>query len=166
MRSGLTHKNLELAIVAGKIWQKFKRNLFHIFSRRVHAIFIVFFFVFNRQFFVLIWRSVHFSSSKPFNCSNIHFLVKACKFFLHEYGCLGSQRLYSHLFLSSQCGVKNIRRAASLNDSPVFIRALADLVHSHLKEGKTSTKQLTLRCPMCVNPTCGKMRDLFARQTL
>ncbi|KAH9894960.1 ferrochelatase [Cubamyces lactineus] len=61
-----------------------------------------------------------------------------------------------------------IHRAESLNDSPVFIRALADLAASHLKDyssgkiGPTSI-QLGLRCPGCTNATCGAQKTWFAR---
>ncbi|KAF3848741.1 hypothetical protein F7725_015238 [Dissostichus mawsoni] len=52
-----------------------------------------------------------------------------------------------------QCGVENIRRAESLNGNPLFMQALADLVNSHLKSNMSCSRQLTLRCPMCTNPT-------------
>ncbi|KAJ3790745.1 hypothetical protein GGU10DRAFT_129527 [Lentinula aff. detonsa] len=61
-----------------------------------------------------------------------------------------------------------IYRAESLNDSPVFIRALADIAADHLrsqvsgKHGPTSI-QLGLRCPGCVNATCGQKKSWFAR---
>jgi len=59
-------------------------------------------------------------------------------------------------------------RAESLNDSPVFIRALADIVAQHLQDyraekvGSTSV-QMRLRCPGCVNATCGHSKGWFAR---
>ncbi|KAI0780182.1 ferrochelatase [Fomes fomentarius] len=61
-----------------------------------------------------------------------------------------------------------VHRAESLNDSPVFIRALADLAASHLKDyasgksGPTSI-QMGLRCPGCNNATCGAQKAWFAR---
>lgn len=55
----------------------------------------------------------------------------------------------------------NIHRAESLNDSPVFIQAMAEVVKSHLDENEKCTKQLELRCPMCVNETCHQMRKFF-----
>ncbi|KAJ3748741.1 hypothetical protein DFH05DRAFT_1473945 [Lentinula detonsa] len=61
-----------------------------------------------------------------------------------------------------------IYRAESLNDSPVFIRALADIAADHLrsqvsgKHGPTSI-QLGLRCPGCVNATCEQKKSWFAR---
>jgi protoporphyrin/coproporphyrin ferrochelatase len=61
-----------------------------------------------------------------------------------------------------------VERAESLNDSPVFIRALADLAAQHLRDyssgsvGPTSV-QLGLRCPGCTNATCGKQKAWFAK---
>ncbi|XP_063066634.1 ferrochelatase, mitochondrial [Engraulis encrasicolus] len=66
--------------------------------------------------------------------------------------------------LGEEVGVENIRRAESLNGNPLFFKALADLVQSHLKSDKPCSRQLTLRCPMCVNPTCGKTKAFFANQ--
>ncbi|XP_046870766.1 ferrochelatase, mitochondrial isoform X2 [Hypomesus transpacificus] len=42
--------------------------------------------------------------------------------------------------------------------------ALADLVRSHLKSDEPCSRQLTLRCPLCVNPTCGETKAFFASQ--
>jgi ferrochelatase len=67
-----------------------------------------------------------------------------------------------------QLGVE-VHRAESLNDSPVFIRALADIAAKHLgdygtgKAGPTSV-QLGLRCPGCKNATCGHQKAWFARR--
>ena len=60
-------------------------------------------------------------------------------------------------------GVETYRRLPALNDHPVFIDALVDLVSSHLKEGPAVTGQLLSRCPMCVNPTCGEAKKWFAQ---
>ncbi|KAM5543167.1 hypothetical protein V8D89_003041 [Ganoderma adspersum] len=62
----------------------------------------------------------------------------------------------------------DIHRAESLNESPVFIRALADLAATHLKDynsGKIgpTTLQMGLRCPGCSNATCGAQKGWFAR---
>ncbi|KAI0081221.1 ferrochelatase [Panus rudis PR-1116 ss-1] len=62
----------------------------------------------------------------------------------------------------------DVTRAESLNDSPVFIRALADLAADHLRDyssgkiGPTSI-QLGLRCPGCTNVTCAQQKSWFAR---
>ncbi|EDV25725.1 uncharacterized protein TRIADDRAFT_50124 [Trichoplax adhaerens] len=66
--------------------------------------------------------------------------------------------------LATKCGIKNIIRAESLNDSPLFISALADIVAKHLKSGQLSTRQFALRCPMCVNPICASAKQFFTNQ--
>ncbi|XP_035523539.1 ferrochelatase, mitochondrial [Morone saxatilis] len=68
--------------------------------------------------------------------------------------------------LGEECGVENIRRAESLNGNPLFMKALADLVQSHLKSNQPCSRQLTLRCPLCTNPICGETKAFFASQTL
>lgn len=68
--------------------------------------------------------------------------------------------------LAEECGVENIRRAESLNGNPLFMKALADLVQSHLKSNEPCSRQLTLRCPLCTNPTCGETKAFFASQKL
>ncbi|KIK40964.1 hypothetical protein CY34DRAFT_806631 [Suillus luteus UH-Slu-Lm8-n1] len=61
-----------------------------------------------------------------------------------------------------------LHRAESLNGSPVFIRALADITAQHLRDysartiGPTSV-QMGLRCPGCKNMTCGQQKHWFAR---
>ncbi|XP_072518576.1 ferrochelatase, mitochondrial [Salminus brasiliensis] len=70
------------------------------------------------------------------------------------------------LVWQSKCGVENIRRAQSLNGNPLFFKALADLVQTHLKSNEPCSRQLTLRCPLCVNPTCGQAKAFFASQKL
>jgi len=58
-----------------------------------------------------------------------------------------------------------IYRAESLNDSSVFIRALADIAAQHLRDCKAGkgpvSVQLGLRCPGCTNATCGQQKDWF-----
>ncbi|THG94201.1 hypothetical protein EW145_g8189 [Phellinidium pouzarii] len=64
-----------------------------------------------------------------------------------------------------------VHRAESLNDSPVFARALADIASKHLADystgaiGPTST-QMALRCPGCTNATCGQQKNYFAKAGL
>ncbi|OAX42266.1 ferrochelatase [Rhizopogon vinicolor AM-OR11-026] len=61
-----------------------------------------------------------------------------------------------------------MQRADSLNESPVFIRALADITTQHLRDysagaiGPTSV-QMGLRCPGCENMTCDQQKHWFAR---
>ncbi|ORY28765.1 hypothetical protein BCR39DRAFT_533735 [Naematelia encephala] len=62
----------------------------------------------------------------------------------------------------------HLTRAESLNDNPIFVRALADVVSTHLNAyadgsiGPTS-KQIGLRCPGCTNPKCGRTKEWLAR---
>jgi len=60
-----------------------------------------------------------------------------------------------------------VYRAESLNESPVFIRALADIVVQHLRDCKAGqgpvSTQFDLRCPGCTNATCGPQKSWFAR---
>ena len=60
-----------------------------------------------------------------------------------------------------------VHRAESLNGSPVFIRALADIAAQHLKENGAgappTSVQMGLRCPGCTNATCAQQKSFFAR---
>ncbi|KAJ1304730.1 hypothetical protein OPQ81_005868 [Rhizoctonia solani] len=55
----------------------------------------------------------------------------------------------------------NIQRAESLNGSPTFIRALADIAATHLKSKDKTSVQMRLRCPGCTNKTCGEQKAWF-----
>ncbi|XP_064258471.1 ferrochelatase, mitochondrial isoform X2 [Passer domesticus] len=68
--------------------------------------------------------------------------------------------------LANECGVENIRRAESLNGNPLFSKALADLVCSHLQSNEVCSRQLTLCCPLCVNPVCREAKAFFSSQPL
>lgn len=67
---------------------------------------------------------------------------------------------------ADKLGVR-LTRAASLNDSPIFIRALADLVSTHLRDFDAGTvgsasRQLMLRCPECTSPRCARTKSWVA----
>ncbi|XP_061836814.1 ferrochelatase, mitochondrial [Nerophis lumbriciformis] len=68
--------------------------------------------------------------------------------------------------LGEECGAENLRRAESLNGNPLFMKALAELVQAHLRSNEPCSRQLTLRCPLCTNPTCGETKAFFANQKL
>ena len=77
-----------------------------------------------------------------------------------------SSRVHADAEADVQLGV-HLTRAESLNDSPIFIRAIADLVSQHLTEyeqGKIGPtgRQISLRCPGCTNPKCGKTKEWLA----
>jgi len=59
---------------------------------------------------------------------------------------------------------KTIKRSESLNGSPVFIQALADIAKEHLDSGIACSTQMGLRCPGCVNAKCAESKKFFAGQ--
>lgn len=59
-----------------------------------------------------------------------------------------------------------IKRCESLNGSPIFIQALADIAKSHLDSGINCSKQMGLRCPGCTNAKCAESKRFFAGQGL
>jgi protoporphyrin/coproporphyrin ferrochelatase len=56
--------------------------------------------------------------------------------------------------LAHQVGITQYRRAPALNDLPLFLDAIADLVRDHLARGEVCSTQYPFRCPGCVNPQC------------
>ncbi|KAG9300625.1 hypothetical protein G9A89_005225 [Geosiphon pyriformis] len=67
---------------------------------------------------------------------------------------------------AQKAGVTGLKRAESLNDDPIFIEAMAQIVKEHLKSGRPISKQLSLRCPQCTNETCQRAKDFFSRQQI
>lgn len=57
-----------------------------------------------------------------------------------------------------------VKRVDSLNGSPVFIKALADLAKSHLGSGQACSLQMGLRCPACKSERCAESKKFFASQ--
>ena len=57
-----------------------------------------------------------------------------------------------------------VRRVESLNGSPTFIGALADLAGNHLKSGEICSKQMGLRCPGCKSEKCLAQKRFFMGQ--
>jgi len=56
--------------------------------------------------------------------------------------------------LAHQAGIANFKRAPALNDDPLFIHALAQIVHDHISAGELYSSQYKLRCPGCENALC------------
>lgn len=54
-----------------------------------------------------------------------------------------------------------IKRAESLNDSPLFIEALADMVKEHVDGGERSSRQFGNRCFDCQKDVCRDAREMF-----
>lgn len=55
-----------------------------------------------------------------------------------------------------------VKRAESLNGNPIFIQALADIAHAHLKKGEPCSAQMTLRCQGCKSDRCLESKKFFA----
>jgi protoporphyrin/coproporphyrin ferrochelatase len=47
-----------------------------------------------------------------------------------------------------------LKRAPALNDSPIFLRAMAEIVIDHLRAGVAHSTQYKLKCPGCDNALC------------
>ncbi|KAI8942053.1 ferrochelatase hem15 [Plenodomus lindquistii] len=62
-------------------------------------------------------------------------------------------------------GHEGVKRVESLNGSPIFIEALADLAKTHLESGKACSPQMILRCPKCTSERCAASKEFFAGQT-
>ncbi|KAH6877578.1 ferrochelatase mitochondrial precursor [Alternaria rosae] len=62
-------------------------------------------------------------------------------------------------------GHEGVKRVDSLNDSPVFIEALADIAKAHLQSGQACSPQMILRCPKCTSERCLAQKEFFAGQT-
>ncbi len=61
---------------------------------------------------------------------------------------------------------ETVKRVESLNGSPVFIQALADLAKSHLGSKVACSTQMGLRCPGCKSERCHESKKFFAGQQL
>jgi ferrochelatase len=56
--------------------------------------------------------------------------------------------------LARQAGIEKFVRAPALNDEPLFLDAMASIVHEHMQSGEACSRQYGLRCPGCTNPAC------------
>ena len=59
---------------------------------------------------------------------------------------------------------ETVKRVESLNGSPVFIEALADIAKAHLESGVACSQQMGLRCPGCKSDRCAESKSFFASQ--
>ncbi|TKA73025.1 hypothetical protein B0A55_07047 [Friedmanniomyces simplex] len=57
-----------------------------------------------------------------------------------------------------------VRRAESLNGSPTFIKALANLAGTHLANDEVCSRQMGLRCPGCKSERCLESKRFFMGQ--
>lgn len=63
-----------------------------------------------------------------------------------------------------ETGLETVKRVESLNGSPVFIRALADIAKDHLDKNIACSPQMLLRCPGCTSERCLEQKKFFANQ--
>ena len=56
--------------------------------------------------------------------------------------------------VAEKAGITHFVRAPALNDEPLFLDAMADIVHAHLQSGAVCSTQYGMRCPGCINPHC------------
>ena len=63
-----------------------------------------------------------------------------------------------------ETGLDSIKRVESLNGSPVFIEALADIAKAHLAKNIACSPQMLLRCPACTSERCAESKKFFAGQ--
>ncbi|KAL1974528.1 hypothetical protein VTN31DRAFT_4732 [Thermomyces dupontii] len=59
-----------------------------------------------------------------------------------------------------------VTRIESLNGSPTFIRALAEIARDHLRSGEPCSPQLPLRCQDCRSERCLQQKKFFAGEQL
>ena len=60
-------------------------------------------------------------------------------------------------------GHPGVKRAESLNGSPIFIQALADIAKAHLESGQSCSKQMGLRCQGCKSERCLESKRFFSQ---
>jgi protoporphyrin/coproporphyrin ferrochelatase len=63
-------------------------------------------------------------------------------------------------------GLPGVKRAESLNGSPIFIQALADIARDHLQSGESCSKQMALRCQGCKSERCLGSKQFFVGPNL
>lgn len=63
-----------------------------------------------------------------------------------------------------EAGHPGVKRAESLNDSRVFIEALADVAVNHLRSGESCSRQMGLRCQGCKSERCLEQKKFFVSQ--
>jgi protoporphyrin/coproporphyrin ferrochelatase len=67
--------------------------------------------------------------------------------------------------VAHQAGITEYRRAPALNDRPLFLDALADIVREHLASGEVFSTQYPMRCAGCTNSQCRNVLNPAARAT-
>ncbi|CEG71933.1 Putative Ferrochelatase [Rhizopus microsporus] len=67
---------------------------------------------------------------------------------------------------AKELGITGWKRVDALNDEPLFVKAMANIVKEHIDKGEVVSKQWPLRCPGCDFDTCGHSRDFFTKENI
>lgn len=62
-----------------------------------------------------------------------------------------------YMNLAKKLGFRKVCRAKSLNDGPLFIEALSEIVEANIKENKYESKNMRIRCFDCKFESCNKL---------
>ncbi len=65
--------------------------------------------------------------------------------------------------VAHHAGITHYKRAPALNDRPLFLDGLAQIVRDHLAGGTPHSTQYPLRCAGCTNPQCRNILNSIAR---
>jgi ferrochelatase len=65
--------------------------------------------------------------------------------------------------VAHKAGITHYKRAPALNDRPLFLDGLAQIVRDHLAAGIPHSAQYPLRCAGCTNPQCRNILNPIAR---
>ncbi len=66
--------------------------------------------------------------------------------------------------VAHQAGITHYRRAPALNDRPLFLDGLAQIVRDHLTSGEPYSSQYRTRCAGCTNPQCRNVLNPVRRE--
>jgi len=65
--------------------------------------------------------------------------------------------------VAHQAGITHYKRAPALNDRPLFLDGLAQIVKEHLASGLAHSSQYLTRCAGCTNPQCRNILNPVGR---
>jgi protoporphyrin/coproporphyrin ferrochelatase len=65
--------------------------------------------------------------------------------------------------VAHQAGIQHYKRAPALNDRPLFLDGLAQIVREHLATGLPHSSQYLTRCAGCTNPQCRNILNPVSR---
>jgi len=65
--------------------------------------------------------------------------------------------------VAHEAGITHYKRAPALNDRPLFLDGLAQIVKDHLDSGVAYSSQYPVRCAGCTNPQCRNILNPVGR---